>query len=186
GGKEADPKQFRVQLVFGVYNLLTLHFHETGGLPELKGVLEKINELRSSELMLDWLESMAREVRTRYLESKSPSRNEIDAVLDYIHDHFTEELMMYDLAASLHMSESKFSKLFKKQAGKSFMDYITELRINKAKELLLDPEVRIGEIALMVGYQETRYFSQLFKKTTGMTQKSFRRKLEKLKNNKEK
>ncbi|MBJ6364329.1 response regulator [Paenibacillus sp. MAHUQ-46] len=180
GGRKMKQKQIGIQLLFVVYHLLNLHFREFEGLPELKQVMDEVNGKRSCKAILEWLENMVTQVNSQYIKSKLPIKNEMEEVRDYINTHFTEEVKMYELASGLHMSESSFSKLFKKQFGISFVDYITELRINKAKELLLDPEIRIGEIARMVGYTETRYFSQLFKKVTGETQQTFRMKVQKL------
>ncbi|MFB9275590.1 response regulator [Cohnella cellulosilytica] len=180
GGREMKPRQIGMKLLFVVYHLLNRHFRETGGLPEMTQVVEEIHRYPSYEAVLEWLENMVIEVQSRYVKSKIPLKNEMDEVREYIDAHFTEELKMYELASGLHMSESNFSKQFKRHFGVSFQDYVTELRIDKAKELLLDPELRIGDVARRVGYSETRYFSQLFKKTTGETQKSFRRKVQKL------
>ncbi|MCY1251201.1 HTH-type transcriptional activator Btr [compost metagenome] len=72
------------------------------------------------------------------------------------------------------MSESNFSRLFKKQTGVSFVEYLTQLRMEKAKELLLRPDEKVYEIALAVGYQDSRYFSQIFRKYTGDTPSEYR------------
>lgn len=180
--KRLEQQQIGSQLAFGVYNLLTRHFPNTTGLPDMKQFLENMSLRPSMEHLMDGLEQMASEVQRNYMASKQQNKSELDEILDYIHEHYTEDLVMYEFALQLHMSESKFSKVFKKKVGKSFMDYIIELRINKAKELLMEPEVRIGEIAAMIGYQDSRYFSQLFKRATGEHQKSFREKLQKLNN----
>lgn len=75
----------------------------------------------------------------------------------------------------LKINASYFSVLFKKHFGVNFSDYLTELRINAAKELLSDPFLAASEVARMVGYESPNYFARAFKKNTGMTPTEFRR-----------
>ena len=59
--------------------------------------------------------------------------------------------------------------MFKKETGQNFMDYLTELRMNKAKELLCSDENSVQDVADQIGYRDLKYFSRLFKKTTGIS-----------------
>ena len=68
-----------------------------------------------------------------------------------------------------------FSTLFKKETGQNFTDYLTELRINKAKELLSGDKVSVQDVAEMVGYSDLKYFSRLFKKTTGVSPSDYKK-----------
>ena len=65
--------------------------------------------------------------------------------------------------------------LFKKSVGVNFVDYLTELRINAAKDLLKDPFLTMSEVASMVGYESANYFTRVFKKNTGITPTEYRR-----------
>lgn len=173
------------QLAFGVYNALTRRFPEIAGLPEMEQFLAQLNakiRLVGEEGAKDgggalcWLEELAADAQRRYARSKR-SKGELDEVLEQLKLSYAEELLMSQFAADLHMSDSKFSKLFKKRTGKSFVEYVTDLRMAKAKDLLLDPQMRVSDVATLVGYTDQRYFSQQFKRTTGKTPQSFREKL---------
>lgn len=88
--------------------------------------------------------------------------------------------MMYDVSldsvsAILNINASYFSVQFKRAFGVNFVDYLTELRINAAKELLSDPLRPAAEVASMVGYESPNYFARAFKKKTGMTPTEYRR-----------
>ena len=84
-------------------------------------------------------------------------------------------LMLQDVAGEVHMSQSHFSTLFSQETGLTFTQYLTALRIGKAKELLTTTQLRSSQIAREVGYNDAHYFSYLFKKHTGMTPSDFRR-----------
>ena len=73
------------------------------------------------------------------------------------------------------MSDSRFSAVFGQQMGMTFTEYLTTLRMSKAKELLSATAMRSSEIAQAVGYNDPHYFSYLFRKHTGMTPSDFRR-----------
>lgn len=68
-----------------------------------------------------------------------------------------------------------FSTLFKKETGQNFMDYLTELRISKAKELLCGEELSVQDVAEQVGYRDLKYFSRLFKKLTGVSPSDYKK-----------
>lgn len=94
----------------------------------------------------------------------------------YLSQHYADpNLMLQDVAGEVHLSQSHFSTVFAQETGLTFTQYLTALRIGKAKELLEATEMRSSQIALEVGYNDSHYFSYLFKKTTGMTPSDYRR-----------
>ena len=84
-------------------------------------------------------------------------------------------LMLQDVAGEVGMSQSHFSTVFAQETGLTFTQYLTALRIGKAKELLSATAMRSSEIAFAVGYNDAHYFSYLFKKQTGVTPSEYRR-----------
>ena len=95
----------------------------------------------------------------------------------YLSLHYADpNLMLQDVAGEVHLSQSHFSTVFAQETGLTFTQYLTALRIGKAKELLEATEMRSSQIAQEVGYNDSHYFSYLFKKTTGMTPSDYRRK----------
>ena len=94
----------------------------------------------------------------------------------YISSHYADpNLMLQDVAGEVHLSPSHFSTIFAQEAGITFTQYLTGVRIGKAKELLAGTDLRSFRIASEVGYNDPHYFSYLFKKTTGVTPSEWRR-----------
>ncbi|KKI94162.1 AraC family transcriptional regulator [Bacillus sp. SA1-12] len=99
----------------------------------------------------------------------------IDQVLFYLKNTPLSEITLKEAADRVHMNPSYLSQLFKQQLNKKFVDYLTELRIDEAKRLLLYTSLRISEIADRVGYSDLAYFSNNFKRITGSSPSDFRK-----------
>src|SRR5690606_8540746 len=90
-------------------------------------------------------------------------------VQQLINQHYNQMPMLQQIANQFDMHPDYLSRLFKKVTGKSFVDYLTDIRIQQAKHLLQKTNYKNYEIAKMVGYEDYRYFSQIFKRKTGQT-----------------
>ncbi|HEY8464018.1 MAG TPA: response regulator [Bacillota bacterium] len=144
-------------------------------------VCEEVNQKHKMNHIQDRLESLEENKLVFFKEYLSTNDTDgktdyIARAIQYIHNHYTEDLAIKDVADFLHLSEGYLSKLFKNETGYTFVDYLTNYRMKKACKLLTVPTVKIYEIAEQVGYKDQRYFSMLFKKVTGMTPKEFKEK----------
>ncbi|WP_237648669.1 response regulator transcription factor [Sediminibacillus terrae] len=101
---------------------------------------------------------------------------DLQKTIEYLKENFYLPLSLHELANELHISDSYFSRIFKEQTGKNFVEYMTELRLEKAKELLSRTSLKTNEVSSSVGYQDARYFSQIFKKHTGFLPSVYRKK----------
>lgn len=93
----------------------------------------------------------------------------------YIQQHYQEALRLEEVSRLVGFNTTYFSVLFKNETGQNFMDYLTELRINKSKELLCSNAGSIQDVAEQVGYRDLKYFSRLFKKITGVSPSDYRK-----------
>lgn len=93
----------------------------------------------------------------------------------YIQEHYREALRLEDVSSAVGFNATYFSTLFKKETGQNFMDYLTELRISKSKELLCADELSVQDVAEQVGYRDLKYFSRLFKKLTGVSPSDYKK-----------
>jgi AraC-like DNA-binding protein/ligand-binding sensor protein len=92
----------------------------------------------------------------------------------YIQEHQTEDLNLGQVAKAVNMSSYYFCKMFKKVTGINFTDYVARVRIEKSKNLLLNPNLRISEIAFEVGFQSLTHFNRVFKKILGQSPTEYR------------
>lgn len=94
--------------------------------------------------------------------------------LEYIRENSQEKLRLVDVADQVYVSQWHLSKLLNKHTGKTFSDILNSARIDKAKELLGDPSLRIYDVAEMVGFQDLAHFSRVFKKIEGVSANEYR------------
>jgi len=109
-------------------------------------------------------------------EQKGKSKK-VRSALTYIREHFGEDLSVAILADRLGMSPAYLSTLFKKETGLTLSDYIENTRMEKAKVLLQNDQLKMQEVAQSVGYRNANYFTTVFKKTFGMYPSDYRRNL---------
>jgi len=98
----------------------------------------------------------------------------LDKALAFIRANYARDISLDDVAGHVGMSSSYFSTYFKQETETSFVEYLTRLRMDAAKKLMKDTDLRLYEIAAMVGYQDVKYFSRLFKKTMNATPGEYR------------
>lgn len=106
---------------------------------------------------------------------QSPTKIVRDA-LYYIRRHYNENISLTDVAEHINVNKSYLCDVFKKEQKVTILQYMTNLRIEKAKELLLHTDMKMYEISVEVGYNDYTYFSQIFKRNTGETLSEFRKK----------
>ena len=117
------------------------------------------------------LEQIVSDMReTREMEINSLSAK----MKKYIIENFHRDISMDDAAKETNLSYHYFSKFFKDSTGKSFVEYLTELRVDKSKELLRDTNESIKEICYKIGYSDPNYYCKIFKKVMGMTPTEYR------------
>ncbi|PLS05328.1 AraC family transcriptional regulator [Neobacillus cucumis] len=97
----------------------------------------------------------------------------IEETIEYISKHYHQPITLDDLAKMAGLSKSHYSRLFKKNVGYSPIEYLTHLRIDRAKELLAHSDIRIKEVSQNVGYDDELYFSRIFKKVVGVAPTQF-------------
>lgn len=94
---------------------------------------------------------------------------------DYAEQKYMQEISLTQIADYVGLSVSHFSALFKQHAGDSFVNYLNRVRIDKAKQLLLEPDLKIYQVADMVGFSSMPYFNRVFKNVTGLSPNEYRK-----------
>jgi len=176
----------RSSLLFRQYIVVDMYCIAASFVQELGFRKEDIAEPFSDKLQLNMLLSF--EQISRYIEeifsyvidlrdniSSSKFNDIINKAKAYINDNYTnEKLSLNQVANQVYLSPTYFSAIFSQKTGQTFIQYLTDLRMNKAKELLKCTDMKTSEIAYAVGYKDPHYFSYLFKKTQNCTPKQYR------------
>lgn len=111
------------------------------------------------------------------VRQQHPDPPMIEKAKEYIEEHQAENLKLRQVARVVNASTFYFCKVFKKTTGINFTDYVSRIRIEKAKNLALNPNLRISEIAFEVGFQSLTHFNRVFKKITGLSPTEYRARL---------
>jgi YesN/AraC family two-component response regulator len=97
-----------------------------------------------------------------------------DNIREFIEKHYKEDISLQDVAGSMNYSDAYFCKIFKQCFDKSFLVYLTEYRVEKAKVLLADMSINIKDVSAEVGYRDSNYFARVFKRNEGITPTEYR------------
>lgn len=174
---ETELQQTMLQLLGSIRHMML----ETGVNPlRLSGganLFGRLSQLRDPQRMLKLLKEKAilPFLSEREALAGVELRRLVEQTIDYIQKHYGEDISLEGCADLAGTSSYTLSKLFKQVTGTNFIDYVTELRINRAKELLRTTDMRVAEVAEAVGYQQ-RYFNRIFKKHSGVTPTQYREK----------
>jgi len=122
--------------------------------------------------LLDRLLHLAKEWQARHSTGK---KTLVYEVRDYLHAHYMEPISPQALQKRFYLSADYLSRLFRQEFQVGIRDYVIGLRMDQAKILLKNPNLRIARIAEMVGFEDEKYFSKVFKKCTGLTPNEYRK-----------
>lgn len=155
--------------------LRSLSYHGVGNTTEEQKTFMGICENNDLAIIkLDYLGNLLR-ITTSVKALRTKKMNKIiDKVTDYIQTNYAKDITLNDAAQEVNMSYHYFSKFFKDETGQNFTDYLMNIRIGKAKELLKSNQYSVKELCYMVGYKDPNYFSKIFKKYTGLAPTEYR------------
>ncbi|UJF34563.1 response regulator [Paenibacillus hexagrammi] len=110
------------------------------------------------------------------LDHQQQDKNVIFEISKYLENHYQEDITLQDISNRFFLSREYISRKFKQEFSVNLSDYLGQIRMDKAKMLLLNPHLRITQVAEMVGYQDEKYFSKVFKKQEGLSPNEYRKK----------
>ncbi|WP_225446561.1 response regulator transcription factor [Paenibacillus rhizovicinus] len=174
-----DPEQMKAWFVDTVW--------ETGGLLYAKGIrwaqlqgvasdpVDTVRQMETMERSLAWLKELLGCVHGALHQGREQPAYSmlVTKVKKFLEDHYREEISQSAISEVVGVSETYISKQFSKELGCSYMNYLTQLRINEAKKLL-KAGFKIAEVSSKVGYSNHEHFSRVFKKITGQNPKAYR------------
>jgi len=131
--------------------------------------IDSVSNLLS--IFADHLSMKSNQIAVRAANAEPPV---ITKAKQFIEEHHTEDISLGQVAQAVHASIFYFCKLFRKTVGINFTEYVSRTRIEKAKNLLLNPNLRVSEIAYEVGFQSLTHFNRVFKRVTGESPTEYR------------
>ncbi|MFB9279509.1 AraC family transcriptional regulator [Cohnella cellulosilytica] len=131
-----------------------------------------LERFRAQAVLQEWLYALLKPVPR---VSSPNSRTALERTKSYIDGHYHENLTIEQLARIAELSPKYYVDLFKKTYGLSTIDYVTEARLNQAKRMIAQSDMKLSDVAHQVGYQDEFYFSRKFKQTTGLTPSAYAR-----------
>lgn len=171
--EEMDPTEIKDEAC----DMLTNLFQEK---VEISVLLDKCIIIKKAETLHNLYRKLLAQIdELNHLIAKKGDKayadnNLMETAVDYIHKYYTQELTLQSVATHIHISRNYFSILFKKYIKQNFIDYVIDLRIKKAKELLVLTNLKVYEVAEKSGFNDVKYFSKLFKKVTGLSPGDYR------------
>ncbi|GLX67770.1 helix-turn-helix domain-containing protein [Paenibacillus glycanilyticus] len=116
-----------------------------------------------------WASSTFHQIMDRISAQRPQYVEAVERACEYIAQRYAEDLMLQDIADHVHLSRTYISELFKKETGMNYNEYLMQVRMEKAKELLKRQTLKVADAAALVGYSNTSYFIKLFKNYTGLS-----------------
>jgi two-component system response regulator YesN len=138
-------------------------------------IWERLEQYDTLESLRDQAEQFLLGMASEFRNHSSSPGQIIREADKYIRQHYAESLTLPSVAAEVHVTPVWLSKLFKKEMHKTFLEYLTDIRMDKAKEMLADVQYKIYEVSSCVGYKDPVHFTKLFKKQMGCTPKEYRK-----------
>jgi two-component system response regulator YesN len=137
--------------------------------------LSEVQESSSYEEISNWWIRKITDIAKHMAERKKNQLEDIvTKAISYISDNYRKDISLETVSREVNINPYYFSKKFKEETGVNFIDYLTDIRIGKAKELLKEDKLSIKEVCLASGYSDPNYFSRIFKKVENITPSEFR------------
>ena len=178
--KKVTSLDYMSTYAFNISNILNAILKSCDNFPMLyeDGINyhQKLLDFKTSDDLFNWFEQLITRVRVINGEIISDNiQKNLNKIINYIDSHYTEnDLSLELLADKVDISVSYISAILKKEQNTTFVKYLTQLRMEKAKEYLKNPNMKIVDIAERVGFSEAYYFSHSFKKYQGVSPKEYR------------
>lgn len=137
----------------------------------------EIGQFTSVDALCYWLSSVVKNFMQSLFDFSDAKHEQIiRQCIQYIGANYSRKLTLDELAGMVYLSPAYLSRIFKRETGVNFSEYLNQVRIEKAKELLRMRDIRMTDIALLVGYEDQSYFTRVFKRITGVLPRIYREK----------
>lgn len=148
--------------------------YESGGMTyhfrSRQSYLPTLNQLEQLDDVRNWfIDRVSEACRNVVIKKEEQSNTIISRAKQYIDSHYSRDISLAEVSREVDISPYYFCKIFKEETGENYIEYLTNIRIEQAKELLMNTELSMKEICAKIGYSDPNYFSRAFKKKVGVT-----------------
>ncbi len=156
-------------------NIIIKTYQVTGSEDHIIDILDEFRMVTTLEQMKEWFIQQINKLIKPHMADRHDIGSYIESIKDYVNKNYATNITLKELAENLYISQSYLSSVFKEYTGINFNCYLRDVRIEKAKELLLGGK-KVYDVANEVGYIDQKYFSSIFKKSTGFLPKQWMKK----------
>lgn len=163
-----------IQVLLELYSMAS-QFHKCELEKKILQRLAEINQSDSCSLLCEKMKNIIAQALAEFkTESDKSSSRAVKDAIEYAEEHLGEKISLQEVADYVNLSKNYFCNLFKKEKKETFVNYLTRMRMNKAKYYLKNSDFKVFEIAELVGYEDYIYFAQMFKKAVGISAGEYR------------
>jgi two-component system response regulator YesN len=175
----SDFEYAQTAINYGVYRYILKPIDEDELIAILTNAKADIEKRRKQQTKLKKLTMAVQKIQSGNANDQFYPGNDgggtvIHKALALLNENYHTNLTLESIADRVYLNASYFSDLFKKEVGQTFIEYLSHLRVEKAKELLNNFDLKISEIATLTGFDDSNYFAKVFKKYVGMTPSQYR------------
>lgn len=165
-----------VEALEGLFGLIQQYIKSEQGepLPQRSALVAVLRRLRSYDELARWA-SLQLQPLLEVQRGMATPRQLVHSLVARVHSSYADDISLQSYGSEHGVSLAYFLRLFKDEVGMTFSDYLTKVRVEKAKELLARGDLRPAEISPLVGYEDPKYFSQIFRRAAGMSPLDYQR-----------
>lgn len=167
-------------VLLGLHNIPTAQLQMNEYFGKNLFTLESIEKFKTIEQLENWIINMVNSMNELMLKDSVPKKKDvITEAKEYIRQHYNQNITLNDISKNFFINPYYFSQLFKKKTGMTYQKYLTNYRIDRAKKLLAETDLRIYEVCKLVGYSDVNHFNQVFDRNEGVKPGEYRQNFKK-------
>lgn len=164
----------------GLHNIPTAQLQMNEYFGKNLFTLKSIEKFKTIEQLENWIINMVSSMNELMLKDSVPKKKDvITEAKEYIRQHYNQNMTLNDISKQFFINPYYFSQLFKKKTGMTYQNYLINYRIDRAKKLLAETDLRIYEVCKLVGYSDVNHFNQIFDRSEGMKPSEYRQRYKK-------
>lgn len=164
-------------VLLGLHNIPTAQLQMNEYFGKNLFTLKSIEKFKTMEQLENWIMNMVSSMNEVMLKDSVPKKKDVIVeAKEYIRQNYNKNITLNDISKQFYINPYYFSQLFKKKTGMTYQKYLTDYRVDRAKKLLAETELKIYEVCRLVGYSDANHFNQIFERAEGMKPSEYRQK----------